>query len=161
MENAEEPKKGGITNNFYGPIGQYIEHVEHNHFGMSGDGSFDYDASAQHKLFPELPTREVMCKAVMTAVQNGLWYGKQAWAVVYRVYQLKGYMGGMNEFVREVNKWPIEMAATCSYDAVQKPVAKGKMVGQAEKWAKNGAPKEAVALVETLLTAIDKMVINE
>ena len=124
MSKDNEPVVKHITNNFYGPIGQYIQHVEHNHFGMTDEGNFHFDdadgETAQHRLFPDLPTQETMCQAVAAAVRDGLWYGNQAWAVVFRAYQLKGYLGGMSEFVREVKAWPMEMAATCSYDAVQK-----------------------------------------
>ena len=159
----EEKKKSGmhITNNFYAPIGQYIEHVEHNHFGMDGDGNFQFgDAkgdAVQRKLFPDLPTKEEMREAVMETYQGGYWWGNRSWAVVYRVYQMKGYMKGISEFVREVETWKIGLLYECNYDAVQKPIAKGLLVGPIEKWELNGANAQNVKLANALLVALDKI----
>lgn len=163
MENNDENahRKGGIQNFFYGPIGQYIEHVEHNHFGMSGDGSFQFgDGKAEEmerKLFPELPTREEMCEAVMETYRQGYWWGNRSWAVVFRVYQLKGYMKSFAEFVREVNEWPIKITYECNYDAVQKPIAAGLLIGPVDKWEDNGANLQNVKLANALLVELDKV----
>ena len=160
-KNDNKQSRPSTTNHFYGPIGQYIEHVEHNHFGMDSEGHFQYadgdSATMQRQLFPGLPTKEMMCQAVAAAVRDGLWYGNQAWAVVYRVYQMKGYMGSMKDFTREVKDWPTGLAASCNYDAVQKPIAKGIMIGPLEKWVANGAPELVVELATTMLTELEKM----
>lgn len=158
----DETKKeqGGIKNYFYGPIGQYIEHVEHNHFGMSGDGSFQFgdanNETIQKKLFPDLPTREEMCRAVTETVKQGMWWSNRSWAVVYRVYQMKGYMKGFRDFVREVETWPVSISFVCNYDAVQKPIAEGLLVGNIDKWEANGAHKQNVRLATVLLEEIEK-----
>ena len=160
MEDEKKPKQGGIQNYFYGPVGQYIEHVEHNHFGMGGDGSFTFgDAGsekAQRKLFPDLPTQEVMKKAVTETVRQGFWWSNRSWAVVYRVYQLKGYMGSITTFLREVESWDISLSFVCNYDAVQKPIAEGAMIGPVEKWEANGAHKQNIKLAYALLDEIEK-----
>ena len=159
MEN-EKSKHSGIVNNFYGPVGQYIEHVEHNHFGMSADGGFQFDGDnsevAQRKLFPDLPTAAEMQMAVAETVRQGLWWSNRSWAVVYRVYQMKGYMQGISTFVREVAAWKMHKTYECNYDAVQKPIAHGLLIGQPEKWLENGAPKQAAARAFAMLEILEK-----
>ena len=160
MEEEQKQQHVGVQNNFYGPVGQYIEHVEHNHFGMGGDGSFQFgDASSedvQRKLFPDLPTREEMAQAVNETIRQGLWWSNRSWAVVYRVYQLKGYIGGFTTFVREVETWGVKTGFDCNYDAIQKSVTNGKLAGQPDKWEAQGAQKQAVKLAKALLEILDK-----
>ena len=48
----------GITNNFYAPIGQYIEHVEHNHFGMTPEGEFQFGNDKEEKSKAHEPVIE-------------------------------------------------------------------------------------------------------
>jgi hypothetical protein len=149
INNDEKPKHGGIQNYFYGPIGQYIEHVEHNHFGMGKE----YDEQ-QKEIFPELPSVEVMTEAVKATIRNGHWWSNRSWAVVYRVYQLKGYMKSIMDFVRDVEQWGVTTSYVCNYDAVQKPVLEGTMIGAPETWEANGASKQCVRLAEALLAEI-------
>lgn len=159
MEEEQKPKRGGITNNFYGPVGQYIAHVEHNHFGMTPDGEFiqitDDESGTGKKPFPELPSPETMCKAVVATISDGLWWGNRSWAVVYRVWQMKGYMGSIKKFVEEVEQWQLQTDYICNYDAVQKPIAEGKMIGPVEKWKANGATEQSILLAEALLRFLD------
>lgn len=166
MKKQAKPQRGGIHNYFYGPVGQFIDYGNHNQFGLQWEDKTVTNGAEHIKdmLRPQgeqQPSREAMSQAVAAAVRDGLWYGNQAWAVVFRAYQLKGYLGGMSEFVREVKTWPTELAATCTYDAVQKPVAKGKMIGPIERWAANGAPRETVALAEAIVATTDKLTIKE
>lgn len=160
MEQEEKKRKSDTTNYFYGPIGQYIERVEHNHFGMSSDGSFQYgDANSevvQRKLFPDLPTRDEMISAVIETVREGLWWSNRSWAIVYRIYQMKGYMGGFSQFVREVKEWPVKTGFECNYDAVQKPVTSGVLVGNPKDWEAQGASKQAAKLGQALKDILEK-----
>lgn len=152
-----QPHRGGIQNFFYGPVGQYIEHVEHNHFGMNGDGEMTI-ANDKTKddapLFPKLPDSETMRQAVVTSMHDGYWWGNRSWAVVYRVYQMKGYMKGIAQFVSEVESWKIESSYTCNYDAVQKPIIQGKIVGPISTWRANGVPEAWIKLAEALLAVL-------
>ena len=169
MEQAErKPQSGGTTNNyFYGPIGQYIEHVEHNHFGMDTDGTMtagakgDSREALQQKLFPDLPPQQVMTRAVAETLMEGYWWSNRSWAIVYRCYQMKGYLGGISNFVKEVGRWDIQTSWVCNYDAVQKPIAEGTIVGPLEKWEANGAQRQAVVLAAALLEKIERMMKEE
>jgi len=157
----EKPQpRGNITNNFYAPVGQYIEHIEHNHFGMTPEGEFQFgDANKETtkvRLFPEMPTSEQICKAIRESIKEGLWWSNRAWAVVYRVWQMKGYMGGFSQFVKEEKTWKIDTGFECNYDAIQKPINSGVLAGNPENWNKQGAPAQAVFLANALLMELDK-----
>ncbi len=134
------------------PIGQYIGSTQSAYYsGKSGqmDGGITTD----------LPSIEEMCRAVEATMRRGLWWGNTSWAVVLRVYQLKGYQGGYSQFVREVENWPFEnhVKYACNFDAVQKPITSGKLSGPIEKWVQNGAHKQTVVLAQSLLEELDKI----
>lgn len=152
-------KRGNITNNFYAPIGQYIDHVEHNHFGMTPEGEFQFGndkETVKENLFPKMPTSAQICKAIRVSLKEGLWWSNRAWAVVYRVWQMKGYMGGFSQFVKEEKTWKIDTGFECNYDAIQKPINSGVLAGPPENWKKQGAPAQAVLLADVLLTDLEK-----
>lgn len=132
-----------MNNYFNAPIGQYIEHVEHNHYSAS--------QPLPQEAFPELPTAEEMKRAITATYKGGYWWSNRAWAVVYRVWQMKGYMNGYTQFAREVNGWGLKMDFTCNYDAVQKPIVEGKLAGTPDKWVSQGAQGQAVKLAEALI----------
>ncbi len=89
-------RKGGstvsITNNYYAPIGQKIDHVETVNFTMDGDGTFHFDnvrnfstdspLTAQHRSAPA----NDRLKAAIKACKSYMW-SASAYAVVYRVMQ--------------------------------------------------------------------------
>ena len=104
----------------------------------------------------DLPTREAMIQAVEATEKEGLWWSSRSWAVVFRVYQMKGYKGSISEFVREVKAWCLKTDHECNYDAVQKPVASGVLSGTPERWKANGAQGQTVKLAEALLRELEK-----
>nr|MCR5821025.1 hypothetical protein [Bacteroidaceae bacterium] len=98
MKDEEKSAKGTITNNFYGPVGQFINHVETNHIHTANDCVSDKEADSDccpHvQPVPLMATSEMMQRAVVESVKMGLWWSNRSWAVVYRVWQMKGYMHG-------------------------------------------------------------------
>lgn len=134
------------------PIGQYIGSTQSAFYsgkpGIMDDG-----------ITTELPSVIEMCRAVEATMRRGLWWGNTSWAVVLRVYQMKGYQGGYSQFVREVDNWPFEIQVkyACNFDAVQKPITSGKLSGPLEKWVQNGAHKQNVILAKSLLEELDKI----
>lgn len=138
-----------VQNNFYAPIGNYYEYIENNY----ADGS----RGAKDDGFPQLPTSEQMQQAVKATVGEGYWWASRAWAVVYRVWQMKGYMKSYAEFYREVSEWEVKTGFECSYDAIQKPIAQGQLVGMPEKWESQGAQGQAVKLANALLDALNQL----
>lgn len=110
----------------------------------------------ESEVTEELPTREEMIQAVKATCRMGLWWSSRSWAVVYRVYQMKGYMANISQFVREVKSWEVTTGYECSYDAVQKPIASGVFGGNTDKWEAQGAQGQAVKLAEALLEELRK-----
>ena len=154
----DRPQNGNIVINYYNSVGQHIDSVNTQNINgpfplgkESKEGQKDWKEDVGKEDMPE-----AMSRAVEAAVREGLWANNQSWAVVYRVFQMRGYMGGMSEFVRQVKEWPLEMAATCSYDAVQKPIARGTMIGSTERWKAGGASKQDIALAEFLMKEIER-----
>ena len=132
---------------FNAPIGQYIEHIENNY---AGNAPID-----QQKMFPQLPSQEEMKQAVMETMTQGLWWSSRSWAVVYRVYQMKGYMNSFANFAREAKEWGIDTGYECNYDAIQKPISTGVYSGMPDNWEAQGAQKQAVKLALALLEILD------
>lgn len=104
----------------------------------------------------DMPTCEKMCRAVVETVKQGLWWSSRSWAVVYRVYQMKGYVSGFSQFVRDVYSWKIKTSFKCNYDALQKPISSGIYAGHPDTWEQNGAPSQAVKLAKALLKELEK-----
>ena len=109
--------------------------------------------SASEETTSVIPPPEVMARAVERTMAQGYWWASTAWAVVYRVYQMKGYSGGIRQFVREVKEWPFSGRPTyeCNYDAVCKPIRSGRLAGTPDNWIKNGATAQYAILGTALL----------
>lgn len=133
--------------NFHGPIGnyQYIEHVDNYHHYKDGE----YVEAEEVKGERVKNLQEV----VWLSMSEGLWWASTAWAVVYRIYQMKGYKGNISQFILAVSQWVWnkEPDFACTYDAIQKPIASGKMIGNIEKWQGNGATEQMIRLGNYLL----------
>ena len=105
------------------------------------------------------PPPEAMARAVERTMAQGYWWASTAWAVVYRVYQMKGYTGGIRQFVREVKEWPWQRKPEyeCTYDAVCKPIRSGKLTGMPDGWVMNGASSQYANLGQELLNEFQKL----
>ena len=145
--NNEQKIQKIVHYHFNAPIGQYIEHIENNYVG---NAPID-----QQKMFPQLPSQEEMKQAVMETMTQGLWWSSRSWAVVYRVYQMKGYMNSFAQFAREVQEWGIDTGYECTYDAIQKPISSGIYSGMPDQWEANGAQKQAAKLAFALLAILE------
>ncbi len=99
------------------------------------------------------PPSEAMARAVEKTMAQGYWWASTAWAVVYRVYQMKGYGGDFSQFVKEVATWPRtrQWEMECNFDAVQKPVSSGRLSGMPETWRANGAQEQTTKLAFALM----------
>lgn len=100
---------------------------------------------------PETLHSEEMIRAIKETVKQGLWWSNRSWAVVYRVWQMKGYMQGFSQFINEVKEWGLDIGFECNYDAVQKPITSGVLVGTTDRWIANCAQPQAVNLANALL----------
>ena len=103
-----------------------------------------------------VPTTDRMKQAVEAVFKQGYCWSARAWAVVFRVYQIKGYNGSIKEFVREVEEWNIRTEHKCDYHAIQKPVSSGIYCGNPDRWKEQGAQGQAVKLAEALIEELKK-----
>ena len=104
-----------------------------------------------------IPPPEAMTRAVERTMAQGYWWASTAWAVVYRVYQMKGYSGGIRQFVREVEEWPWQKKPIfpCNYDSVQKPIVGGKLMRTIDKWKDDGAMEQMQKLGQALFDLLN------
>ena len=105
----------------------------------------------------DLPSADQMSEAISFTVKQGMWWSNRSWAVVCRVYQMKGFFGSISDFVNEAAGWPVKIRYKCNYDAVQKAMAKGTMIGDPVQWERRGAPKQAVILAQALLSFLGEV----
>ena len=105
----------------------------------------------------EPPPPEMMVKAVEQTMEKGYWWASTAWAVVYRLYQMKGYTGSIKQFVREVEDWPWKKGPIypCTYDGVQKPIVSGRLTRTIDKWKEDGAMEQMQKLGLALLDLLN------
>ena len=144
-------------NSFNGPVGQHNDHADTVNFSMDKDGAISF----QHvrRTGKSIIQPEVMAKALERTMEEGYWWASTAWAVVYRIYQMKGYAGSVSQFVREVEEWPWQKKPEyeCNYDAVCKPIRSGKLAGTPDGWVKNGASSQYAILGQKLLNEFQKL----
>ena len=143
---------GAVT--FNGPMFD-IHDNQHIHFNVSKDFS---EKNTEEPS--EVPTKDHMIQAIKATVKQGMWWSSRSWAVVYRVYQMKGYVRNYTIFVNEVKSWKVETGFECTYDAIQKPIACGMYVGNPEKWENNGASKQAVKFAYALMEELESLMKN-
>jgi hypothetical protein len=134
--------------NFNAPIMHYYDHPTTVYVGKG-----EYVEAEEVKGIEGIPSHERLCRAIEQTMEDGLWWASTAWAVVFRVYQMKGYMGSISQFVREVDEWEWKrsLAYQCSYDSVQKPIVSGKLSGNIEKWKEEGVMEQMIKLGNALL----------
>jgi hypothetical protein len=132
--------------NFNAPIMHY-----HDYHGNVYYGKGEY-VDVEEEI-EGMPTPEQMCKAIEKTMDEGLWWANTAWAVVFRIYQMKGYMGSISQFVREVGDLPFKrhLNYECNDDAVSKPLRTGKLTGLPQNWINSGAHRKHQILAEKLL----------
>ena len=151
----ERPSNGGITINYYNSVGQRIDSVTTQNFSSDKwlKKSYHEPIDGVHA-----PAPETMVRAIEKTSSSGLWYASTSWAVVYRVYQIKGYEKGFSQFVRDVYTWPFtkKLPYECNYDAIQKPITSGKLCGMPESWRDNGAHEQMVKLGMALMEELGK-----
>lgn len=145
--NMKEGNNKNITNYFYGTVQNYVNGDYHTHGNISNSISGETQPAV---------SEDRMCQAVEHAMGKGLWYASTAWAVVYRIYQIKGYNGSISQFVRDVRNWPFKTKPLnwCTDDSVSKPLRSGKFSGHPYSWKANGAADQTVVLATSLLEEI-------
>jgi len=65
-----------------------------------------------------------------------------------------GYTGSYSTFVEDAGKWKVNTGYELNYDAIQKPMAKGWLIGPVGKWEAQGAAKAFPELANALLNIL-------
>ena len=139
-----------VTNNFQGATIHQLY--------INGEGvSMANDSAGTTESASDIPSAKEMCHAAEKTQSMGLWWSMRSWAVVYRIYQLKGYKKGYSQFVDEVKGWPVKKPFDyeCNFDAIQKPISQGMLDGTPDDWEKRGGLKQAVKLGRAMLEILE------
>ena len=139
-----------VTNNFQGATIHQLY--------INGDGvSMANDSGGTTESSSDVPLPEKMCHAAEKTQSMGLWWSMRSWAVVYRIYQIKGYKKGYSQFVDEVKGWPVKKPFDyeCNFDAIQKPISQGMLDGTPDDWEKRGGLKQAIKLGRAMLEILE------
>lgn len=152
-------KDGDTLRINYDCYGQYLHHFYYHLTAPERQALIHLDLMLtlirkERGQLPEtLAGMTAMTKAVEQTMAQGYWWASTAWAVVFRIYQIKGYAGSISQFVREVKEWQSDKNLTypCTYDAVCKPVRSGKLTGMPDEWTGNGLPAQYAILGNELL----------
>lgn len=151
VKDNQRVKKVGFA--IYGDI-----HVAGPMFDVHDNGQVYIDGVLQNRHVEEEPeeeppTREELCRACEQTQKEGLWWGDTSWSVVYRVYVILNYKGIVSTFIDDVQTWPWKkpFKYQCNRYSVGKPLRRGKILGQFEKWRADGAQNREIKLGERLL----------
>lgn len=145
MENNYN-QNGGPMIVAFGDGNQVAYSITNNYQGNAYNGKNDNAAKESR-----MPSAEQMGEALKRTVADGYWWSQRAWAVVYRVCQMLGYTGSYTTFLEDAARWKVDTGYELNYDALQKPMAKGWLIGAVEKWESQGASKPFVLLAYALL----------
>ncbi len=140
--------------NFHAPVGSY-QYITSSTVHFHHDG--EYAEAEEIKEDYSLPSHVQFCRAIEKTMNDGLWWASTAWAVVFRVYQMKGYQGSIRQFVREIKDWEWKraLAYPCTYDGIQKPIVSGKLAGPVDRWKEEGVMEQMQKLGMMLLNLLN------
>jgi len=144
MENSNQT--GGPMIVAFGDGNQVAYSITNNYQGNAYNGK-NHNGARENRM----PTAEKMSDALRRTVSEGYWWSNRAWAVVYRVCQMLGYTGSYSTFVEDAGKWAVDTGYELNYDAIQKPMAKGWLIGPVGNWERQGAAKAFPVLANALL----------
>ena len=130
----------------FGDGNQVAYSITNNYQGNAYNGK-NHNGARESRM----PTAEKMSDALRRTVSEGYWWSNRAWAVVYRVCQMLGYTGSYSTVVEDAGKWAVDTGYELNYDAIQKPMAKGWLIGPVENWERQGAAKAFPVLANALL----------
>ena len=160
--------------NFFKPVGQFIEHVDTINFSMDKDGTFHFENIGQvngpesqnltkgtvpvvREPSPEEEEKPLtaadMAAACEQTIKEGLWWADTSWGTAYQIFLQKGYDGGIDQFVRDVENWPFKkaFAKKCNKYSVGNPARKGTITWPFEKWREKGVSERQIKLGNRLL----------
>ena len=159
MLHQTEGDKKGSTVIIYAPGSQYVDtqiNIEaYPHpLPKGGENIKEREKGTEDRT----PPPDVMAMAVEKTINNGLWATNTCWSVVYVVYRILGYDGGISEFVREVESWKFTktLKYKCNRDSVGKPLRDRRMSYNLNHWLNDGVQRPFYLLAVALLEEIKR-----
>ena len=170
-ELKEKPVTVHITNHntFQKGVGAFVTNLNHLTIVMDSEGNMKLDA----QQMPVMPHTEVeveqspeeeeqeeepltaadMAAACEQTLAEGLWWADTSWGTAYQIFLQKGYDGGIDQFVRDVESWPFKKAFVkkCNKYSVGNPARKGTITWSFEKWREKGVSERQIKLGKRLL----------
>ena len=94
-----------------------------------------------------------MAAACEQTLAECLWWADASWGTAYQIFLQKGYNGGIDQFVRDVKKWPFKkiFKKKCNKYSVGNPARKGTITWPFEKWREKGVAERQIILGKRLL----------
>lgn len=140
MDQTEQlpPNNGGIQNYFYGIVhnviyGDYHAHAPVHH----GD---EKAQAIKEKPESKVPTFDEMMQVFKKMNSMGFWISKRSWGVGFQMWQIWGYKGTIQDYVKLVQNCPDmkRFSYQCDENAVYKMMSKGHLSLHLEKWRGDG-----------------------
>ena len=165
----EKPVTVHITNHntFQKGVGAFVTNLNHLTIVMDSEGNMKLDAGQvgaqphtqvdveqpEEEQDEEPLTEADMAAACEQTLAEGLWWADASWGTAYQIFLQKGYNGGIDQFVRDVKKWPFKngFKKKCNKYSVGNPARKGKITWPFDKWRDYGVSERQIKLGERLL----------
>lgn len=130
-----------------------------NHGTMYVNGDKGRNSQEDTPSMEKKATKEMMSKAAMATLENGLWKSQRSWAVVFVIYCIWGYKERVSDFISEVITWPDKVASRmiCNRDAVEKLKNQYHFSKQVSDWRDNGIPEQYCLLGEQLEAELENL----
>ena len=154
MLHQTEGDKKGSTVFIYAPGSQYVD----KQFNLGNALPTSPYIERKKETEDRTPPPDVMAMAVEKTINNGLWATSTCWSVVYVVYRILGYDGGISDFVREVESWKFTktLKYKCNRDSVGKPLRDKRMSYNLNHWLNDGVQRPFYLLAVALLEEIKR-----
>lgn len=138
----QQPAVVTYNNNIY-----HAPHLE-NHGPVTYNAPVNNCSSVAHDpvstaapvLLRKVPTFDVMMQVFKKMNSMGYWISKRSWGVGFQMWQIWGYKGTIQDFVKLVQNCPDMKMFTyeCDENAVYKMMSKGHMSLHLDEWRSNG-----------------------
>lgn len=152
MEEKDKKSEVNITNNFYAPIGQKIDHVDTINFRMDGDGTFHFGEVGSVEKQQGVLDRERLARAIENS-QDCFW-ANSSYAVLYCICRDDfGKDMAQTAFESFVQNLPYKkkLDYICTSGTIANAMINNNFYrSRVDKWEKMCVPSRVLKLLEKL-----------
>ena len=148
---------GGIQNFFYGTVQTVVYGDYHAHAPIHYD--VEKEQKIEEKTDKKVPTFKEMMQVFKKMNSLGFWISKRSWGVGFQMWQIWGYKGTIQDYVKLVQNCPDMKMFTyeCDENAVYKMMSKGNLSLHLEKWRVDGVLEPYCILGERINEELMKL----